>query len=127
MARVLGAAALLLAIGAGVAPACGTSTTTAISGSPSAPPTAPTQGTSGACVTHERFQALHKGMRRYQVEHALGDTTSRLAAGGAGGYVRSYAACDGRHAAWVEYEVIWHGRTVVGARFNGFKRWRMAG
>jgi hypothetical protein len=125
MARVVGAAVFLLAMGAGLTSACGTNATTVTSGPAPVTPTA--QGAPSTCVTHQEFQEIRKGMRRAQVERSFRDTRSRLAAGGAGGYVRSYKACDGQHQALVEYEVIWHDRTVVGARFNGFKRWILAG
>jgi len=65
-------------------------------------------------------------MRRKRVERIFGDHKSWQIWGGGGGYDLSYQSCDRGHAAIVEYAVIWRGRKVVGARFDGFKRWSLA-
>lgn len=81
------------------------------------------------CVTHKEFRRIKKGMRRHKVERIFGDHKSWGVSGGAGGYVLSYQSCDKQHAAFVEYVGIWSKskHKYVGAKFDGFKRWTLAG
>lgn len=87
---------------------------------PSGLPGAAAEPAGDGCVRYSELRQVEKGMSRARVERIFGTRRSSPGNGGAGGYSRIYASCDGEHRAVVEYAVPRQGATP---RASGFKRW----
>jgi hypothetical protein len=61
------------------------------------------RGGSPGCATAGEMRRVHRGQSLVSV-HAQLDTAGRFGDGGAGGFSRTYRACQGGHRYWVEYD-----------------------